>query len=48
MLGCLSRTLDVNGKRYDIRTDFRSILRVIAAFNDDELSDAEKLYVCLR
>ena len=48
MLGSLPRTLDVNGKRYDIRTDFRSILRVIAAFNDDELSDAEKLYVCLR
>ena len=48
MLGSLPRTLDVHGKRYEIRTDFRSILRVIAAFNDDELSDAEKLYVCLR
>lgn len=48
MLGSLPRTLEVGGKEHDIRTDFRSILRVIAAFNDDDLSDAEKLYVCLK
>ena len=48
MLGRLPQTLDVGGISYDIRTDFRSILLVIAAFNDDELTDAEKLYVCLK
>lgn len=48
MLGLLPQTLDVSGVSYEIRTDFRSILRIIAAFNDDELSDAEKLYVCLK
>lgn len=48
MLGSLPQTLDVNGTTYRIRSDFRSILRIIAAFNDDELTDAEKLYVCLK
>ena len=48
MLGRLPQTLDVRGTPYDIRSDFRSILLIIAAFNDDELTDAEKLYVCLK
>ena len=48
MLGSLPQTLDVNGRTYAIRSDFRSILRIIAAFNDDDLTDAEKLYVCLK
>lgn len=48
LLGSLPRTLDVNGREYEIRSDFRSILRIIAAFNDDELSTEEKVYVCLR
>lgn len=48
MLGDLPRTLDVCGQRYDIRSDFRSVLRIIAAWGDDDLSDTEKVYVCLR
>jgi len=38
----------VCGTPYKIRSDFRDILRVIAAFQDDELTDAEKTYVCLK
>ena len=48
LLGSLPRTLDVNGRQFRIRSDFRSVLRIIAAFNDDELSNEEKIYVCLR
>lgn len=48
MLGQLPKTLTVKGRPYSIRTDFRDILRVIAAFQDDQLTDAEKAYICLR
>lgn len=48
MLGDLPRTLDVGGQTYRIRTDYRSVLRIIAALADDELMDAEKAYVLLR
>ena len=47
MLGDLPQTLTVGGKEYRIRSDFRSVLRIIAAYSDDELTDAEKVYVCL-
>lgn len=48
MLGTLPKTLSVNGKIYNIRTDFRDILTVISAFNDADLTDQEKVYVCLK
>ena len=48
MLGQLPQALEVGGRTYDIRTDFRSILRIIAAFADDELTVQEKIYVVLR
>ena len=48
MLGKLPTTLDVNGKEYRIRTDYRDVLNIIAAFNDTELSDREKVYVCMK
>ena len=48
MLGQLPRTLEVGGKEYSIRSDFRSILRIIEAFADDELTPQEKVYVVLR
>lgn len=48
MIGSLPLALDVGGKRYDIRADFRSVLRIVAAFADDELTTEEKIYVCLR
>lgn len=44
----LPKKLKVGGKLYLIRTDYRDILRIIQAFNDPELSDDEKCYVCMR
>lgn len=47
MLGQLPQELEVCNQTYRIRTDFRDILKIIAAYNDDELTDQEKVYVCL-
>ena len=47
MLGQLPRTLNVCNKERPIRSDFRSVLKIIAAFNDKDLSDQEKVFVCL-
>lgn len=47
MIGELPKSLTVTGNEYAIRTDFRDILRIIAAFGDPELQDSEKVYVCL-
>lgn len=48
MLGSLPKTLNVNGREYNIVTDFRNILRIISAYSDSELKDNEKAYICLR
>lgn len=48
MLGQLPKTLRINGKSYRIRSDFRNILRIFEAFADKNLSDKEKMYVCLQ
>lgn len=48
MLGQLPTTLEISGKKYEIRTDFRNVLSIISAFNDDELQDSEKIYICLK
>ena len=47
MIGDLPRRLLINGKYYRIRTNYRDILRIIKAFNDPNLTDEEKAYVCL-
>lgn len=47
MIGSLPRAVEVNGEYYDIRTDYRDILNIIEAFNDPELTESEKVYVCL-
>ena len=39
--------MTVDGKQYEIRTDYRDILTILSAFEDVELSDAERLYICL-
>lgn len=46
MLGQLPRTLEVGGKLYKIRSDYRVILRVLAAATDPELTDEDKVLVC--
>jgi hypothetical protein len=48
MLGQLPKSLNVNHKSYKINSDYRNILRIISAFNADELSETEKMYVCLK
>lgn len=47
MIGELPRTVEVNGTRYAIRSDFRDVLKIILAFNDPDLKDEEKIYICL-
>ena len=47
MIGELPRSLEVNGRIYSIRTDYRDVLKILAAFNDPELENNEKIYVCL-
>lgn len=47
MIGALPTKLTVGGKEWDIRSDFRNILRIFEALEDNELSEQEKLYVML-
>lgn len=47
MIGELPRQVNVNGEDYTVRTDFRDILKILSAFNDPDLADNEKVYVCL-
>lgn len=47
MIGELPRSLEVNGHRYAIRTDTKAVLDILRAFGDPELSNEEKVYVCL-
>ena len=47
MIGNLPHSVLVNGREYKVRTDFRTVLRILHAANDPELEDWEKLYVCL-
>ena len=48
MIGRLPTSLTVAGNEYRIRTDFRDVLNIIAAYGDPELENEEKVYVCLR
>ncbi len=47
MIGELPKSLSVNNVEYNIRSDFRDILKIVCAFNDPELENEEKIYVCL-
>lgn len=47
MIGDLPKSLYVDGEEHAIRTDFRDVLTIIEAFNDPELEDREKIFVCL-
>lgn len=48
MIGNLPTVLEIGGKEYAIRSDFRVILRIYSAFADPELDESEKCYVCLK
>lgn len=46
-IGALPQTLNVGGRDWRIRTDFRDILKILEAMNDSELEHEEKIYVML-
>ena len=48
MLGQLPTTLEVHGKKYNIRSDYRNVLRIFEAFADKDISDYGRLLVCLQ
>ena len=43
----LPKEIEIQGKMHRIRTDFRCILDIFAAFADPELTQEERIYVCL-
>ena len=43
----LPTSLAFGGRQWPVNTDFRDVLRVLAAFSDPNLTDGEKVYVCL-
>lgn len=47
MIGDLPRSIEVNGREYEIDPDFRTVLDIIIASEDPDLTDQEKIYVCL-
>ena len=47
MIGRLPKTLEIGGKNYEIRSDFRDVLRIYEAFDDKSLTAQEQAYICL-
>ena len=43
----LPQTLEVGGRMYEIRTDFRPALDILVAFNDPELPEENKIQVMM-
>ena len=43
----LPESLTIAGREYEIRTDFRDVLRILLSFHDPDLGEDEKVYVCL-
>lgn len=43
----LPKSLNVNGKELAIRYQYEAVLDIIRAFNDPELEENEKAYICL-
>lgn len=44
----LPTTLNVCGTEYEINADFRTVLHIISAFRDDDLTPEEKAMVCVQ
>ena len=47
MIYDLPKTVEFGGQTWDINSDFRDVLTVLSAFEDPDLKDIEKAYVCL-
>lgn len=48
MIGALPASLEVDGRQYEINSDFRVALLIFEAYNDTELNSQEKSMVCLK
>ena len=48
MIGILPEALEVGSREIPINADFRNVLTIFEAFNDPELTNEEKLYICLK
>lgn len=47
MIGVLPTSLEIDGKAYEINSDFRVALLIFEAYNNPDLSDKEKSIICL-
>lgn len=47
MIYDLPTSVEFGGREWEINTDFRDILTILTAFEDENLTDSEKGYVCL-
>lgn len=47
MIGALPTSLEVGGQEWEIRSDYRIVLRIFEAMEDNELTESEKLYITL-
>jgi len=48
MIWELPKTILLGGEEWDIRTDFRDVLKIVIAFGDPNLENEEKIYICLQ
>lgn len=47
MIFDLPTALEFGGRTWAINTDYRDVLRILTAFEDPNLTDEEKAYICL-
>ena len=47
MIFDLPTALEIGGKKWAINSDYRDVLRTLTAFEDPDVSDAEKAFICL-
>lgn len=47
MIGYLPKSVEINGNTWAMNTDYRNILTIFEAMEDDSLSSSEKMYVLL-
>lgn len=47
MIFDLPKALEFGGRTWAINTDFRDVLRTLTAFEDPNLTDGEKAFICL-
>ena len=48
MIGLLPTSLELNGQLYAVRSDFRVVLNIFQALGDNNLSQLEKAFVCVK